>query len=74
MHKKQKTTVNCVIDDDKCFQYAATVVLNHEEFGKIHKEYQKLNLLEINMTGKEYSKRFDINNPAIAFNVLYVKK
>ena len=45
----------------------------------IHKELQKLNLLEINITGKEYifhqkkmiGKKLRKNNVTIALNVLY---
>ena len=35
MDKKQKkTTINPIIKQDKCFQYAITVVLNDEEIKK----------------------------------------
>ena len=30
----KKVTINPVNNDNKCFQYAATVALNHEETGK----------------------------------------
>ena len=42
--KNKKATINHINKNDKCFQYAVTVTLNHEEIGKIHKEYQKLSL------------------------------
>ena len=29
--KNKKSTINHINDDDKCFQYGATVTLNHEE-------------------------------------------
>ena len=29
--KNKKATINPVLDDNKCFQYTATVALNHEE-------------------------------------------
>ena len=51
MVEKQKSNNN---DDDKCFQYAATVVLNYKKKLKVtQKEYQKLNpslikIIEIN--------------------------
>ena len=32
--KTKKVTINPVNDDNKCFQYAATVALNYEEIGK----------------------------------------
>ena len=41
----KKTTIDPFNDDDKCFQYAATVALNHEKIGKNWKEFQKLKLL-----------------------------
>ena len=31
----KKTTTNAINDDDKCFQYTATVVLNHKKITKI---------------------------------------
>ena len=37
--------------DNKCFQYALTVALNHEKSKTTQKEYQKLNLLLINTIG-----------------------
>ena len=44
--KKKKAKINLKNEDDKYFQYAATVALNHEEIKKkTSKEYQKLNLL-----------------------------
>ena len=39
--------------DYKCFQYTVTVALNYEEVKKICKEKQKLNLLQINITGNK---------------------
>ena len=32
--KNKKATINPINDDDKCFQYAATVTLNHKEIGR----------------------------------------
>ena len=37
MARKQKTTINPKNNDDKCFQYAITVALNHEQI-KDHPE------------------------------------
>ena len=34
MAKKNKSTINPKNDDDKCFQYAITVALNHEQIKK----------------------------------------
>ena len=50
---KDKTeTVNLQNADDKCFQYALNVVFNYQIMKKIYKEYQIVNLLLINITGK----------------------
>ena len=32
--KNKKSTINLINKKNKCFQYAVTVVLNHEEIGK----------------------------------------
>ena len=49
--KNKKATINYINKkDNKCFQYTVTVVLNHE---KIKSDPQKLNLLWINIIGKE---------------------
>ena len=49
----KKATINTKNDDDKCFQYALTVALNYQSIKKILKEYQKLSLLLISITGKK---------------------
>ena len=50
--KNKKATINPQNrKDDKCFQYALTVALNHEQIKIIQKEYQGLNLLLINTIG-----------------------
>ena len=54
MAKNKKTTINPKNKDDKCFQYALTVALNYVQIKKIFKEYQILNHLLINTTGKRY--------------------
>ena len=52
--KNQKWAINPVNKkNNKCFQYAVTVALNHENLEKIWKECQKLNLLSINIIGME---------------------
>ena len=43
--KNKKATINPIDKKDKCFQYAATVVLNHEEIGIYAETLPKLNLL-----------------------------
>ena len=47
--KKKKNNL-----DNKCFQYAAAVSLNHEEIGKYSERITKINLFKVNITGKEY--------------------
>ena len=32
--RNKKAIINPINEDDKCFQYAATVVLDHEKIGK----------------------------------------
>ena len=54
--KNKKATINSKNNDDKCFQYALTLALNHKQIKKDLKEYQKLNLFLINTIGKK--KRF----------------
>ena len=49
----KKVPVNPKNEDDKCFQYSLTVALNYEQIKDIQKEYQRLNLLFINTTGKK---------------------
>ena len=51
--KSKKATKNPKNDDDNCFQYALTFALNYQSIKKTLKEYQKLNLLLINMIGKK---------------------
>ena len=79
MVEKQKSNKNPKSNDDKCFQYAATVALNHEQI-KNHPErisnikpftYQ-YNCKDINFPShKKYRKKFKSNNNSIALNILY---
>ena len=50
---EKKTTTNPVNNDDKCFQYAATVKLNHEKIGKSPQRLSKIKSFIKNITGKE---------------------
>ena len=50
---KNKATVNPINDDDRCFQYAATVALNHEGTGKHPQRISKIKLSLTNKTEKE---------------------
>ena len=78
--KNKKATINSKNNDDKCFQYALTLSLNHKQIKKDLKEYQKLNLFLINTIGKKIDfptssnswKKFETNNESIALNILYV--
>ena len=42
--KKKKATINSIKDDDKYFQYAATVAANLEEIGKNFQRRSKIKL------------------------------
>ena len=81
MVKKQKTTINPQNKkDDRCFQYAVTVALNHEQIKDHPKRISKIkpfidqyNWKEIDFPshGKDW-KKFESNNKSIALNILYV--
>ena len=68
--------------DNKCFQYAVIVALNHEEIWKNPKRITKINPFlnkykwkGINVPSeKDARKRIEKNNFRIALNVLYSKK
>ena len=74
-------TMHSVIYDDTCFQYAATVTLNHHQQIEIHLQRRsKLSLLWVNITGKEQitlqekmSGNILRKNLLIALYLLYVK-
>ena len=82
MDKKQKATINPVNDHNRCFQYAATVVLNHKKIGKhpdriskTKRFINKYNWEGINYPSKKDDwKMFEKNNLTIALNVLRAKK
>ena len=66
--------------DDKCFQYALTVALNHEKIKKKTERISKIkpfinqyNWSDIDFpsTGTDW-KKFESNNKSIALNILYV--
>ena len=79
--KNKKATINPQNKkDDKFFQYALTVALNHEKIedhperiSKIKPFIDQYNWNEINFpsTGKDW-KKFELNNTSIALNILYV--
>ena len=80
--KKNKiATINPINKkDNKCFQYAVTVTLNHKEITKYLKESQKLFINKYKWEGinfpseKDGWKKIEKNNVTIALKVLYVKK
>ena len=79
--KNKRATINPQNkNDDRYFQYAVTVALNHEQIkyhpvriSKIKTFIDKYNWKEIDFpsTGKEW-KTFESNNKSIALNILYV--
>ena len=81
--KNKKTTINSVNKkDNKCFQYAVAVALNHEEIGKHAERITKIKPFinkykwkGINLPSeKDDWKTFEKNNVRICLNVLYAKK
>ena len=40
--KSKNATMNHVSDDDKCLQYAATLIVNYEEIGKLPQRLSKI--------------------------------
>ena len=81
--KNEKATINSINKkDNKYFQYAVTIVLNHEEIKKDLQRIKKIKpfINEYNWAGvncpseKTDWKKFEKNNVAIALNVLYAKE
>ena len=80
--KNKKPTINPINkEDNKCFQYAVTAVLNYKE---IRNDLQRITKIKpftakYNWEGIDYPsekdnwKKFEKNNLAIALNVLYSK-
>ena len=78
--KDKKSTINPKNNDYKCFQYAATVALNHDKINKDPQRVSKIkpfinqynwNDIDFPSTGKDW-KKFELNNESIALNILYV--
>ena len=78
--KNKKATINLKNNDDKCFQYAISVALNHERIGKNPQRISKIkpfidqhNWKEIDFPScsKDW-KKFESNNKSIALIILYV--
>ena len=78
--KDKKCTVNQKNNDNKCFQYAATLVLNINSIDKHHQRITKIkqfidnyNWNDINFLAikKDWNK-FELNNKNVALHILYV--
>ena len=78
--KDKKSTINPKNNDYKCFQYAVTVALNHDNINKVPQRVSKIkpfinqynwNDIDFSSTGKDW-KKFELNNESIALNILYV--
>ena len=81
LYKNKKATINPKNNDDKYFQYDATVALSQE---KIWKDYQRISKTkpfinqyenkEMNVSSATRGwEEFERNNPTISFNVLFVE-
>ena len=77
--KDKKSTINPKNNDEKCFQYAVTLVLNLDKIKKDSRRVSKIKLFiekynwgDINFpsTSKDW-KKFECNNE-VALNILYV--
>ena len=82
LDKIEKATINPKIDNDTCFQYAATVALSYEKIKRnpeiilnIKLLIDKYNWQKINYPSKiDDWKTFEQNNPTIALNILHTKE
>ena len=80
--KKKKAIINPKSEDDKCFQYTATVTLNYYEIkwnldriSNIIPVINKYYWEETTYLSKLGDwKMFEKNNPVIAFKILYTKE
>ena len=80
--KTKKAKINPKNEDDKCFQYAATVALNFEETESRPERVSNIKpcINEYNWEGINYPsklddwKTFEKNNPTIALNILYTRE
>ena len=67
---KKKETISSKNEDDKCFQYAATVAINHEEIKRDPQRVSKIKPF-INKYNRNRTKHpFEKNHPTIALNIL----
>ena len=76
----KKATINPQNKDDKCFQYAATMVLNYD---RIEKHPERLHNVKSFINQYDWTdinfpshvgdwKKFELNNKSITLNVLYI--
>ena len=78
--KIKKTTINSKNNDDKCFQYALTIALNHqnlksnsERMPNLKPFINRYDWKEIDFTSHEKVwKKFESNNKTTALNILFV--
>ena len=78
--KDKKCTINQKNNDNKCFQYAATLAININSIDKHHQRITKIkpfinnykrNDINFSATKKDWNK-FEVNNKNVALNILYV--
>ena len=78
--KNKKATINPKNNDNRCFQYAFTVALNHNQIEKYPQRISKIrpfiaqyNWKEIDFPSRKRDwKKFESNNISTALNILYV--
>ena len=78
--KDKKSAINPKNNDDKCFQYAVTLALNHDKIvrnlqriSKIKPFIDQYNWKDIDFTATSKDwETFEQNNESIALNILYV--
>ena len=78
--KNKKVTINPKNNDDKCFKYAVTVALTHEQIKKDPQRISNIKLFIDQFNWKDIGflshkmdwKKFELNNKSVAFNILYV--
>ena len=78
--ENKKATISPKNNDDKCFQYATSVALNHEQIKKDPQRVSKIKLFIDKYDWKDIDfpshnknwKMFESNNKSIALNILYV--
>ena len=79
LRKNKKGTINAINKKDECFQYAITVMLNHENKRstktKIRPFIDKYNCEGMNFPSEKYHwKKFQENNVIVALNVFNANK